>query len=325
MLPYLKNPRTLDDSLTILALRGMHIPDREHARRTLIRLGYYRLSAYWYPFRDFCPLPDKENELVRCDQFKSGTTFDHAVNFYLFDKALRLTLLDAIERLEIVLRTILVETLAAMGTHSHRDARSYRSAFAEPDKEGKVPLFEFVKGLDQQFTRSKEEFAKHFTRKYSGNPPIWVAAGTWDWGNLTHIITNLADRHKLTLAREISKNLPVRNMISWVSCLNEVRNSCAHHSRTWNKPLINSPSFPPKEDFNEFSHIRNARGQINDSAVKRLYGAVVVMIFLLRRFFPRTQWHIRLKDQIRSAALPHEVSIASAGFPEGWDAQPIWN
>lgn len=325
MLAYIKTPRTLEDCINILEVRGMSTPDREHTMRSLARIGYYRLSAYWYPFRDFCPLPDKENELVRCDRFKDGTTFDDAINFYLFDKTLRLALLDAIERLEIALRTTLVETLVTLGPQAHRDPRSYKSRFAEADIDGNIPLNQFTEGLDSQFFRSKEEYAKHFRRRYKGKPPIWVEAGTWDWGNLTHMIANLADRHKIKIANTINPDLSMKSMASWVTSLNEVRNSCAHHSRVWNKPLINSPGVPVKGAFEELDHLRNDRGQVNDDATKRIYGALVVMIFLMKRYYPRTQWHVRLREQIRTADLPTEISHSSAGFPDGWEGQAIWN
>jgi abortive infection bacteriophage resistance protein len=58
-----------------------------------------------------------------------------------------------------------------------------------------------IEGLDRHFDRSKEEFAKHFRAKYPGRPPIWIEAGTWDWGNLAHIVAILDDKHKDTIGK----------------------------------------------------------------------------------------------------------------------------
>tara|TARA_R110002020_G_scaffold448928_1_gene661878 strand:- start:167 stop:691 length:525 start_codon:yes stop_codon:yes gene_type:complete len=94
----------------------------------LHRIGYYGLSAFAYPYRDLCPIPTPEGEAekkVRCDKFKKGTTFDHAIDFYLFDKALCIELLDAIERIEIAVRTAMIEVLGERGPYAHRDRRSY--------------------------------------------------------------------------------------------------------------------------------------------------------------------------------------------------------
>lgn len=74
-----------------------------------------RLSAYWYPFLDFCPLPADGGRLVRCDRFLPGTTFEQALEFYLYDKEIRLLISDALERIEIGMRASLVEVLGHVG------------------------------------------------------------------------------------------------------------------------------------------------------------------------------------------------------------------
>lgn len=83
MLPYLKPYRDIPSSLTLLGLRGMEFTDPEFAQKRLSRIGYYRLSAYWYPFRRFWAAPSdpgkpaKTQERIRCDRFEDGTEFDH--------------------------------------------------------------------------------------------------------------------------------------------------------------------------------------------------------------------------------------------------------
>ena len=64
-----------------MLLRGLVVPDRQHALRSLRRIGYYRLSAFSYPFRDFCPVHGGEDEVVRCDKFRTGTHFDQVIDY----------------------------------------------------------------------------------------------------------------------------------------------------------------------------------------------------------------------------------------------------
>ena len=324
MIRYLKPFKTVEECLDILVMRGMVIPDRAYAARFVDRVGYYRLSAFYYPFRDFCPLPGEDGRMVRCDKFRPGTHFEDVRRFYLFDKEMRLTLADALERIEIALRSALVEVLGQISPQAHRDARTFKARFAEADDKGDVPLKQFCEGLDGHFARSKEEFAKHFRRSYTGTPPIWVEAGTWDWGKLTHIVANLADRHKIAIAARIHPDLPIKTLASWVTALNDLRNDCAHHSRIWNKPLVNSPGVPPAGIIPALDHLRGADGSRQDAPTKRLYSTLVVMVFLLRQFHPQSAWHKRLKEKILSADLPAEIPLISAGFPPGWDSQWIW-
>jgi len=323
MLIYLKPFRSTEECLDIMLLRGLLVPDRQHALRSLRRIGYYRLSAFSYPFRDFCPVHGGDDEVVRCDKFRTGTHFDQVIDFYLFDKSLRILLLDAIERIEVALRTTLIEVLGQQSPYAHRDARTYKSRFSQPDENGDVPLEQFIEGLDRHFDRSKEEFAKHFRSRYPGRPPIWIEAGTWDWGNLAHIVANLDDKHKDAIASRIHPALKRKTFASWVTALNEVRNGCAHHSRIWNKPLVNSPGVPPRGTIPELDHLRQTR-EGDDAPTKRIYSAIVVMVFLLKSYYPNSRWNFRLKEHILKSKLPNEIGLETAGFVLGWSDQNIW-
>lgn len=330
MLPYLKPYRDIPSSLTLLGLRGMEFTDPEFAQKRLSRIGYYRLSAYWYPFRRFCAAPsdpgkpEKTQERIRCDRFEDGTEFDQVMAFYLFDKQLRLLISDALERIEIGIRAAIVEVLGALGPHAHRDARSYNSNLTKTNEDGTRPLDGFLRGLDDAFARSKEEFAKHFRKTYRGHPPIWIAAGTWDWGNLAYTLRSLSSRNIQEVCARIDPRLDTRTLISWMAALNEIRNACAHHSRLWNKALTNRPSFQKPGELPEFDHMRRSNGSLNDLHTTRLYGALVAIVFLMQVLHPRTRWHLRLADFVLTSGLPQELSSKSAGFPERWQDQEIW-
>jgi abortive infection bacteriophage resistance protein len=173
-------------------------------------------------------------------------------------------------------------------SHAHSDKRSYTSSFTK-SVDGQGPLIApFIEGLDRAFLHSKEEFAKHFKSKYDGHPPVWIAAGTWDWGNLSYMLGYLSDKNRDAICNAIDPNLTLKSLASWMKCLNEVRNACAHHSRLWNKPLINSPRLNPTE-ITMFNSLIDERGRVPDAHAKRLYRALVVMIFRMRTFYPKTQ------------------------------------
>jgi len=84
--------------------RGLRA-DRDVLIARLKAVSYYRLSGYWFPFRKSNP-----------DQsFKSGTSLDTIWKRYTFDRHLRLLVMDAIERVEVSVRTSLVYHFA----HTH--------------------------------------------------------------------------------------------------------------------------------------------------------------------------------------------------------------
>ena len=78
----------LDALVDRLADRGLIIPDRGRALRYLRHIGYYRLSPYTIPFQQ-----GGTEHLLR-----DGTSFDDVLDLYVFDRALRLLVMDALER-----------------------------------------------------------------------------------------------------------------------------------------------------------------------------------------------------------------------------------
>lgn len=110
----LKAWRNLDEQIERLESRNMQILDHDKAKNYLSRIGYYRLSGYWYPFRKF-----QIDQKGRQDTFKDGTTFKHIIELYIFDKKLRLLALDAIERIEMAIRTDIAYVLGERSPKAH--------------------------------------------------------------------------------------------------------------------------------------------------------------------------------------------------------------
>lgn len=44
--------KSYEEQLDLLISRGLVVTDRSRALDYLQRIGYYRLSGYWYPFRE---------------------------------------------------------------------------------------------------------------------------------------------------------------------------------------------------------------------------------------------------------------------------------
>ena len=78
---------------------------------------------------------------------------------------------------------------------------------------------------------------------------------------------------------KIKKRSP---LASWLEQLTIIRNSCAHHSRVWNKCFVPVPTTPLKT--------MDAFKDLPDGQSERIFGAIVVMSFLLRRTSPGTTW-----------------------------------
>jgi abortive infection bacteriophage resistance protein len=107
---FAKPPKTFDEQVHLLISRGMVVDNLERALRYLSHLNYYRLAAYWLPY-------EQDHSTHR---FKTGTRFETILEHYVFDRELRLLVMDAIERIEISLRTRWAYHLAhTYGPHAH--------------------------------------------------------------------------------------------------------------------------------------------------------------------------------------------------------------
>lgn len=113
---YTKPWQSYEEQLDLLISRGLVVTDRAKALEYLRRIGYYRLSGYWFPFRELSePLilldehgrkpakKQRKETRIALDDFRPGATFEDAVRLYVFDKKLRLLAMDALERIEIAL------------------------------------------------------------------------------------------------------------------------------------------------------------------------------------------------------------------------------
>ena len=110
-IPFNKPPLSLPDQLTLLVARGLTVNDAADATHYLTHIGYYRFSGYALPFQVGGTGSDQHN-------FKPGVTFDNILDRYIFDRKLRLLVMDAVERIEISIRAALSNTIAARhGAH----------------------------------------------------------------------------------------------------------------------------------------------------------------------------------------------------------------
>lgn len=106
MVPFNKNAKSNQEHIQIWQERGLNIPDIGRATRYLNYISYYRFSAYTIPFQLPTPIGQEPTH-----QFKVNTTFDDILNLYVFDRKLRLLVMDAIERIEIAIRTVICNEL----------------------------------------------------------------------------------------------------------------------------------------------------------------------------------------------------------------------
>ena len=215
--------KTYEEQLEILKNRGLHVADEKKALGYLRTIGYYRLSGYLYPFRQFNP----KNPKNRLDSLIPNSSFEDVKKLYMFDKRLRQLALDALERIEIALRVNIAYTLGKHHPLAHKDARYFAPGFNHA---------EWLERYDNLVHREKETgFVKHHLQHYS-DLPVWAACEVWDFGTMSMLYKGMSEEDKNRIAK-FYRLKDGRHLQTHLHAFNVIRNVSAHHSRLWNRDI----------------------------------------------------------------------------------------
>ena len=282
-----------------LIQRGMVVDDVPAAEAALARVSYYRLSAYWHPFRQ----RDAAGKLL--DTLHPGTRFDTVLGLYEFDRQLRLLVLDAMERVEVALRTAVTHQIGiAYGAFGHEDAANFHPQFDHAD---------WVARLRDETTRSSDAFVGHYRAKYHGFPvlPIWMTTELISLGALSRLYKGMLPSDKRAVAAPL--NIHPKRLQDWLHVLTYVRNVCAHHSRLWNRELAIRAMAMPEAGWQPPLLPRQ----------DRLFCVLLILRQLLRQTGNGTDW----RDQCQALLTPVVSDArwrAAMGMSPNWMAHPYW-
>ncbi len=292
--PFAKPATTYVQQVALLRQRGMVIDDPDQAEFYLQHLNYYRLGAYWLPFE-----ADHATH-----SFRPGTRFSDVLNLYVFDRELRLLVLDAIERMEVSVRSQWAYQLA----HHHGPHAHLAEALAVNPQHWQSNLDKLTGEVD----RSDEAFIKHLLTTYAeALPPVWAVCEVMSLGLLSRWYNNLKP---MPTRRAIASvhGVDERVLESWLRHLSLVRNTCAHHSRLWNREFTVTPLLPRNKPMGLASQFH--------AGSRKLYNALVILLHCMDVIAPEHHWRTRLKALLAH----HGIAVAAMDFPANWQQFPIW-
>lgn len=316
---YSKPHLTYRQQVDLLRSRGLVINDRDRAEEMLTRIGYYRLSGYWYPFR----VPDGAS---RGNRFVAGTTFDQVLALYDMDRRLKLLVLEAVERVEIAMRVQVGYTLGKRDPHAHLHPQYLDGKFTRRAANQSTSRYDtWLERVRQAQDRSTEEFVQHFRDNYEGRLPVWVVTEIMDFGLLSYLYAGSRrdDRDAIAAHFGVLDAQGRGNgaaLANWLQVLNYVRNVCAHHSRLWNRNMTVQVATRHLSSVPMLSHIHGS----DASAAHRVYASLCVLGFLVRQVAPDQPWCADLHLPLDTGLAAAKRSATEMGFPSGWEHQPLW-
>jgi abortive infection bacteriophage resistance protein len=297
--PYLQPYQSPHELIEKLRGRCLIIEDANYATEWLNKVGYYRLKGYGLHFR----AKDAHGKFT--EQYRVDTRFEALTDLYEWDRELRLLVLDAIERIEVAFRSRLNETMASRhGPHWLMN----RSLFSDKcdSKSGKL-IFdhaEFLSKAIEESRRNKESLSiGHYYRTYDAPPlpPCWMLGEVLSMGSWSKAYGMLKDRANQKPVADAFRASPPE-LISWIHALTNLRNTCAHHSRLWDRRFVTCPS-----KKGNLRHVIDA----ND----RLFAQVATLLYCLWSIESESCW---LEEFDHLLKRHPDLDFMPMGFPTDW-------
>lgn len=295
---YSKPSISFQQQVNKLKTRGLQFNSEPNAILHLSNISYYRLRAYTYPFQDNT---DPNHP------FNVKVTFEQIIELYQFDRKLSQLVFNALEKIEIALRTQIIYQWAMInGSHWQITPALYRDP---------VKFANHINSLQIEIDRSHETFIEHYQNTYTSpsEPPSWMSLEVSSFGLLSQIFSNLKKgNEKLAVAKHFGLN-DISILENWMHCFSNIRNVCAHHGRLWNRRFT--------------AHIKMPSNPQNLFIVNKivypykLYAAICCIQYMLNSIIPINGFKADLVALMKNCPLAQEKEM---GFPVDWKIDPFW-
>lgn len=279
----LKPPTTFQEQADILKEKNIYISDIANCIDFLSKTNYYRLSGYYLPFID--------KNTKKCF---NNIDFERIKQIYIFDTKLRSLISNAIETIEIYIRT----QLSYYHAHSY-GAEGYMKSSSFNKWHNHTSFTNHIQKCIQE--NADTSVIRHHTSLYNGHFPIWVIIEYFSIGMLSYFYRGMQNKDKAFIAKNLY-NINYQTLDSWLRCLTDLRNRCAHYARLYYWIFTALPKMPSSEKY---------------VPTRRLFA----QIYMLKLMYPNSQqWNqdvlnplIKLVGKYKS-----HISIKHLDFPYRW-------
>ncbi len=294
-----KPSKSIQEQIILLKSRNLLFKDEASAPHFLNNISYYRLKGYWWEMQD-----DKVNH-----HFHPNSYFEDVIDIYNFDRNFRLIVFNAIERIEIALRTKLIYYLS-----QSYDVHWYLEPYIFQDPKR---FMSYLGKINMDMSNSSEEFiVRHFANHPNEMPESWKALEVLTLGTLSKLYSNI--KHQLPEKNKIAADFGLNNqkyLVSWLLTITVIRNIIAHHGRLWNRGIINKYDWPPSLKNPLLTYIPNNHQR------RKIFPILSAIIYLNNEISPGH--HIKQELLDLFTEFPN-TQLNRMGFPANWQNEPIW-
>jgi abortive infection bacteriophage resistance protein len=281
---------SIPEQIQLLKEKGLNITSENNVERWLSHVSYFRLKHYTNKFKD----PQTGN-------FIPNSSFKQVIKLYLFDRELKFILFDAIETIEVAIKTLLSNSMSLLhGTHWYMEREHFSPSFNFDD---------FLIFVRKEVMDADEPSIKQYRLFYDEPelPPSWMIIELLSFGTMSKIFEHLAARDvKLEICWKFS--LPDNIFTNWLHCITQLRNRCAHHSRIVYRSMAKTISLPSraKHKFLE---------EVNEIDMSSLYATLCCIQNLIGKIQPESGFKMNLINLIDNNS---DINYQYMGFTGNW-------
>lgn len=295
---YSKHPLSIKEQVKELEEEGIvfNNDNKKLAEHILCHNYYYRFSRYTKPF-------------------KEGVDFETVLKLYEFDCELRSLLMHTISKIEIALRTQIINHYSmTYSSHWHINPTLFKNQKYHAD---------FLKELQKSINdkNKDDEFIGNYKRRYTDPsiPPNWMCFEIISFGQLSLLYKNLDDSKgpKIEIAKHFGLKT-TRLLGKWIHGIHIMRNICAHHGRLWNRPIPIKMLIQKEVE----EGIRDPFVKIIPSNPYKIYASLCSIQYFLDIIEPNNTFRNELKELMNKLPANRRGDM---GFVKNWDKDSFWN
>ena len=321
------------DLIDLLAARHLDIDlERAEAEYWIETLGYFHLKGYLSVLK----------EPVARENYRPGTKFSDAIELLLWEQRLRAVLLEQIGKVEVRLRSALVECIG----HGHGDgylldenydvSRLKNQKAVKQDRRSQVELSDwdwFVDWLGKRINAALHdqdyEFVRgHVNKRKNQHLPLWMLLEIMSLGDLLNFYERLSPKNRAFVASKLANpdaaggQLKDNELARILEAIRTLRNMASHYHAFFNKRF----PFPSMTDY---------RAKFRDSpyfpsvAAKRKACSTYEVILMLLYLEPAVQRDDAFSTEVAGILSDFPVSIQGVsdktyGGHKGWSLDAPW-
>ncbi|WP_019785211.1 Abi family protein [Streptococcus sobrinus] len=271
-----------EEQLKLFKDRGMKV--RETDIDKLKNISYYRLKEFARP------LATMTNNQDQLEISYNGIEFREVLTRYYQDKNLRINLLHAIEKIEVSVKTRVSYVLGAQyGAFGYLDFSSWSNKKKFSRFEIEKKQYSIKKRMLKILSHSQLSDLKNKRNlDKDGFPLVWLGIDLMMFGDLVAMLTIMGEANLRQVASYYKCS--GEELVSWMKCLNFIRNICAHNSNLIDLKVTTKPKI--RREWGEYLYYIESTNE-NQTIRKpsnKLAVIIIIVVELVNQINSKYKW-----------------------------------